>query len=141
MAKQIKTKIKLQIAGGQASPGSKVGPALGQHGLNIGEFCAKFNEATKEQMGEILPVELIVYTDRSYNMVIKRPPATELIKKYAKLSKGAGNPLKDKAGELTDEQLSEIAKLKMPDLNTTDLQAAKKIIAGSARQMGVKIVN
>jgi len=138
--KKIKAKIKLQIRGGQANPAPPVGPALGQHGLNISEFCQRFNEASKDKMGELLPVEISVYADRSYDFILKSPPASELIKKYAKLKKGSGSPLLDKVGQLTDSQLAEIAKVKMADLNTDDLEAAKKIIAGTARQMGVKIV-
>jgi len=139
MAKKIITKIKLQIRGGQANPAPPVGPALGQHGLNIAEFCSKFNEATREQMGEVIPVEITVFADRSYSFILKTPPAGELIKKYAKIPKGSASPLSQKVGSLTDEQLTEIAKIKMPDLNTKDVEAAKRIIAGSARQMGVKI--
>ncbi|MFH0951113.1 MAG: 50S ribosomal protein L11 [bacterium] len=140
MAKEVIAKIKLQIRGGQANPAPPVGPALGQHGLNISEFCQKFNEASKSKMGDLLPVEISVFNDRSYTFVLKSQPASELIKKYAKLKKGSSNPLLDKVGELTDEQLGEIAKIKMADLNANDLEAAKRIIAGSARQMGVKII-
>ena len=140
MAKEVIAKIKLQIRGGQANPAPPVGPALGQHGLNISEFCQKFNEASKSKMGDLLPVEISVFCDRSYTFVLKSQPASELIKKYAKLKKGSSNPLLDKVGELTDEQLGEIATIKMADLNANDLEAAKRIIAGSARQMGVKIV-
>ena len=140
MAKEVIAKIKLQIRGGQANPAPPVGPALGQHGLNISEFCQKFNEASKSKMGDLLPVEISVFSDRSYTFVLKSQPASELIKKYAKLKKGSSNPLLDKVGELTDEQLGEIATIKMADLNANDLEAAKRIIAGSARQMGVKIV-
>jgi len=139
MAKKIITKIKLQIRGGQANPAPPVGPALGQHGLNIAEFCSKFNEATRDRMGEVVPAEITVYADRSYSFILKTAPAGELIKKYAKISKGSGSPLTQKVGTLNNEQLAEIAKIKMPDLNTKDLEAAKRIIAGSARQMGVEI--
>ncbi len=140
MAKKIITKIKLQIRGGQANPAPPVGPALGQHGLNIAEFCAKFNEATRaDRMGEVVPVEITVYVDRSYTFILKTAPASELIKKYAKINKGSGSPLSQKIGSITDAQLTEIAKIKMPDLNTKNVEAAKKIIAGSARQMGVEI--
>ena len=140
MAKEVKAKIKLQIRGGQANPAPPVGPALGQHGLNISEFCQKFNDASKDKMGELLPVEITVYADRSYDFILKSPPAAELIKKYAKIKKGSGSPLLTKIGKITDQQLEEIAKVKIVDLNTNDLEAAKKIIAGTARQMGVKIV-
>ncbi|MCX6796355.1 MAG: 50S ribosomal protein L11 [Candidatus Falkowbacteria bacterium] len=139
MAKKILTKIKLQIPGGQATPAPPVGPALGQHGLNIQEFCQKFNEATKERLGETVPVEISVYQDRTYSFIVKISPASELIKKAAKLSKGSGNPLTDKIGSITTDQLREIAEKKMPDLNTNDVEKAMKILAGSARQMGVEI--
>lgn len=139
MAKKIKTKIKLQIAGGQANPAPPVGPALGQHGLNIAEFCKQFNDKTKDKMGSIIPVEITVYEDRSYDFILKTPPAAELIKKAAGIQKGSGKPLTDKIGKITQAQLEEIAKTKMPDLNTDDLEAAKSIIVGTARQMGVEI--
>ena len=139
MAKKIKTVIKLQIPGGQANPAPPVGPALGQHGLNIAEFCAKFNAATKDKMGDVTPVEITVYEDRSYNFITKTSPAAELIKKAAKLQKGSGKPLTEKTGSITKQQLREIAETKMPDLNTQDVEQAMKIIAGTARQMGVEI--
>ena len=139
MAKKIKTKIKLQIAGGQANPAPPVGPALGQHGLNIAEFCKAFNDKTKDKMGDVIPVEITVYEDRSYTFVLKTSPAAELIKKAAGIKKGSGKPLTEKVGSITNAQLEEIAKNKMPDLNANDLEAAKKIIAGTARQMGVDI--
>lgn len=139
MAKKIKTKIKLQIAGGQANPAPPVGPALGQHGLNISEFCQKFNDATKDKMGDIIPVEISVYEDRSYDFILKTPPAASLIKKIANLKKGSRKPLTEKVASISNQQLEEIAKIKMPDLNTKDLEMAKRIIAGTARQMGVDI--
>ncbi len=139
MAKKIKTKIKLQIAGGQANPAPPVGPALGQHGLNIAEFCKSFNDKTKDKMGDIIPVEITVYEDRSYDFILKTPPAAELIKKAAGIKKGSGKPLTEKIGSITQAQLTEIAKTKQPDLNANDLEAAKNIIAGTARQMGVEI--
>lgn len=139
MAKKLLTKIKLQIPGGQANPAPPVGPALGQHGLNISEFCQKFNDASKDKMGDIIPVEISVYDDRSYDFILKTPPAAELIKKTLKLKKGSGKPLTEKVSSLTDKQLTEIAEIKLPDLNTDDIEAAKKIIAGTARQMGVDI--
>ncbi len=139
MAKKIKTKIKLQITGGQANPAPPVGPALGQHGLNISEFCQKFNDATKDKMGDIIPVEISVYEDRSYDFILKTPPAASLIKKIAKLKKGSGKPLTEKVGSISNAQLEEIAQIKMPDLNTKDINMAKRIIAGTARQMGVEI--
>jgi len=139
MAKKIKTKIKLQISGGQANPAPPVGPALGQHGLNIAAFCKEFNERTKDKMGDIIPVEITVYEDRSFDFILKTPPAAELIKKAAGIKKGSGKPLLEKVGSITQKQLEEIAKTKMPDLNAHDIEAAKKIIAGTARQMGVEI--
>jgi large subunit ribosomal protein L11 len=139
MAKKIKTKIKLQIAGGQANPAPPVGPALGQHGLNIAEFCKAFNDKTKDKMGEVVPVEITVYEDRSYDFILKTSPAAELIKKAAGITKGSGKPLTNKVGSITDAQLAEIAKAKMADLSANDLEAAKNIIAGTARQMGVEI--
>jgi len=137
--KKVLTQIKLQIPAGQANPAPPVGPALGQHGLNIQDFCTKFNEATKDKMGDIIPVEITVYEDRSFDFIMKTPPAAELIKKLAKIKKGAGNPLTDKAGTLTKAQLKEIAEIKMPDLNANDIEAAMKIVAGTAKQMGVEI--
>ncbi len=139
MAKKILTVIKLQIKGGQANPAPPVGPALGQHGLNIAEFCAKFNDATRDKMGDVVPVEITVYADRTYTFITKTPPASELIKKFAKIPKGSGKPLTDKVGSITEEQLREIAAIKLPDLNARDIEAAAKIIAGTARQMGVEI--
>ncbi len=139
MAKKIKTKIKLQITAGQANPAPPVGPALGQHGLNIAGFCKEFNDKTKDQMGNILPVEITVYEDRSYDFIVKTPPAAELIKKAANIKKGSGEPLTKKIGSITEKQLEEIAEKKMPDLSAKNIDAAKKIIAGTARQMGVEI--
>lgn len=139
MAKKLLTKIKLQIPGGQANPAPPVGPALGQHGLNISEFCQKFNDASKDKMGDIIPVEISVYDDRSYDFIMKTPPAGELIKKAAKIKKGSGKPLTEKVATINSKQLEEIAQIKLPDLNTNDIEAAKKIIAGTARQMGVEI--
>jgi large subunit ribosomal protein L11 len=139
MAKKILTKIKLQIPAGQANPAPPVGPALGQHGLNIQEFCTKFNDASRDKMGDIIPVEITVFEDRTYTFIMKTPPAAELIKKIAKIKKGSGKPLTEKIATLTQKQLEEIAIAKMPDLNTKDINQAKKIIAGTARQMGVEI--
>ena len=139
MAKKVKAILKLNLPAGSANPAPPVGPALGQHGLNISEFCQKFNEATKDKMGDVVPVEITVYADRSYTFITKTPPAAELIKKFAKIEKGSGKPLTDKVGSITESQLKEIAAIKMPDLNAKDIDAAAKIIAGSARQMGVEI--
>jgi large subunit ribosomal protein L11 len=139
MAKKIKTVIKLQIAAGKANPAPPVGPALGQHGLNIQEFCTKFNDATKAQMGDIIPAEITVFEDRTFTFVLKTSPASDLLRKAAGVQKGAGNPLKDKVGKISEAQLREIAEKKMPDLNANDVDAAMKIIGGTARSMGIKV--
>jgi large subunit ribosomal protein L11 len=139
MAKKIKTIIKLQIPGGRANPAPPIGPALGQHGLNIQDFCARFNEATKDKNGEITPVEITVYEDRSFDFIMKTTPAADLLKKAAKIEKGAANPLKDKAGKVTKNQVRQIAETKMADLNANDIEGATKIIEGTARSMGIKI--
>ncbi|MDH4330497.1 MAG: 50S ribosomal protein L11 [Candidatus Moranbacteria bacterium] len=136
---ELKTVIKLQIKAGQANPAPPVGPALGQHGLNIQDFCTRFNEATKEKMGDVIPVEINVYDDRSFDFVMKTPPAAELLKKAAKVKKGASNPLTDKAGEVTKAQIQEIAEIKMEDLNADDVEGAMKIVEGTARSMGIKV--
>jgi large subunit ribosomal protein L11 len=139
MPKKIKTVIKLQIKAGAANPAPPVGPALGQHGLNIQEFCLKFNEATKDKGNDIIPVEITVYEDRSYTFKLKTPPAAELIKKAAQIQKGSSKPLTDKVGKITKAQLKEIAEKKLPDLNATNIEGAMKIIEGTARQMGITI--
>ena len=139
MAKKLLTTIKLQIKAGQANPAPPVGPALGQHGLQIQDFCTKFNDATKDKMGDIIPVEISVYEDRTFDFITKTPPASELIKKILKIKKGSDNPLTKKIATITENQLKEIAEIKMPDLNTDDIEQAKKIIAGTAKQMGVEI--
>ena len=139
MAKEVKTLVKLQIPAGRANPAPPVGPALGQAGVNIQEFCTKFNEATKEKMGSIIPVVITVYDDRSFTFVTKTPPASDLLKKAAGVSKGAGNAKTEKVGSITRAQLREIAEQKMPDLNANDVEAAMNIIAGSARNMGIVI--
>lgn len=139
MAKKIKTIIKLQIPGGAANPAPPVGPALGQHGLNIAEFCTKFNAATKDKAGEIIPTEITVYEDRTYDFILKTSPAAEMIKKAAGVAKGSGKPLKEKVGKITKAQVEEIAKAKMVDLNTTNLESAMRTIEGTARQMGIEI--
>jgi len=139
MAKLIKTIIKLQIPAGQANPASPVGPALGQHGLNIQEFCSKFNEATKETPGDIIPVEITVYQDRSFDLNFKQPPVFDLLRKAAGIEKGSDNPLKNKVGKITKNQAEEIAKRKMPDLNANSLEAAIKMVEGTARSMGIEI--
>ena len=139
MAKAIKTVVKLQIKAGQANPAPPVGPALGQHGLNIQDFCLKFNEATKEKGGDVIPVEITVFEDRSFDFVLKTPPAAELLKKAAKVEKGAADPLKQKAGTVTKDQVRQIAETKMPDLNANDVEQAMKIVEGTARSMGIKV--
>lgn len=139
--KPISKKIKLEITGGQANPAPPIGPILGQTGINIMEFCKSFNNQTKDQMGTIIPVIITIYEDRSYDFELRTPPAAVLIKKMIKIEKGAKNSKKDEAGVLTNAQLEEIAKMKMVDLNAFSLESAKKVIAGSARSMGVKIKN
>lgn len=136
--KTVMGQVKLQIPAGAANPSPPVGPALGQQGVNIMEFCKAFNAKTQSQAGTILPVIISVYSDRSFTFEVKSPPASFLIKKLAKIEKGSGVPNKDKVGSLTMKDLEEIAKIKMEDLSAKDLEGAKKIIAGSARSMGVK---
>lgn len=139
MAKKLMTQIKLQIMGGAANPAPPVGPALGQHGVNIQGFCKEFNDKTQDRKGEVVPVIINVYEDRSFSFIMKVAPASELIKKAINLAKGSSNPLKDKVGKLTKAQLKAIAEKKMVDLNANDLESAMKTIAGTARQMGVQI--
>lgn len=139
MAKAIKAIVKLQIPAGKATPAPPVGTALGPHGLNIQDFCSKYNEATREMMGDIVPVEITIFEDRSFTFVMKTPPASDLLKKAAKIEKGAANPLKDKAGTVTLAQIREIAEKKLRDLSANDVEAAMKIVAGTARSMGIKV--
>ncbi len=139
MAKPIQALIKLQIPSGKANPAPPVGPALGQHGVNIMDFCKKFNEATSKQGDTIIPVVITVYKDKTFTFITKTPPASVLIKKALNLEKGSSDPLKNKVGKLSKQKLEEIAKMKMEDLNANDIEAAKKIIAGTARNMGVEI--
>ncbi len=139
MAKKVMTQIKLQIKAGQANPAPPVGPALGQHGLNIQEFCSAFNERTKEQMGTVTPVIITVFQDRSFTFIIKTPPASVLLKKAANLQSGSQEPGKTTAGSVSREQLREIAEAKMVDLNAGSVEAAMKIIAGTARSMGLEV--
>jgi large subunit ribosomal protein L11 len=139
MAKKVLTQIKLQAVGGQASPAPPVGPALGQHGLNIMEFCKAFNAATQQDAGTIIPVVITVYEDRTFTFVTKNPPAAVLIKQAINLQKGSGEPHITKVGKLTADQLTQIAEKKLSDLNANDIDAAKKIIAGTARSMGVEV--
>ena len=138
MAKEIKQIVKLQLQAAKATPAPPVGTALGPHGVDIQSFCVQFNEATKNRMGEVVPIELTIYVDRTFTFVLKTAPASDMIKKKLNLQKGSSNPLQQKIATLTDAQLTEIAQAKMPDLNTKDINQAKKIIAGSARQMGVR---
>ena len=139
MAKKVTTIIKLQIPAGKATPAPPVGTALGPHGLNIQEICQRFNADTKDKGEFIIPVELTVYEDRSYDMVYKTPPASDLLRKAAGIEKGAGEPHKMKAGSVTWNQVKEIAETKLPDLNTNDVEQATKIVAGTARSMGIKV--
>lgn len=141
MAKKIKAVIKLQIPAGQATPAPPVGPALAPHGLNMMEFCQKFNEVTKNQMGWKLPVEITVYENRTYDFKVKQPPASELLKKAAGIEKGSGEPQKTKVAKITRAQLREIAEKKLSDLNTDNIEQAMKIIEGTARQMGITIAD
>ncbi|MFA5986076.1 MAG: 50S ribosomal protein L11 [Parcubacteria group bacterium] len=137
--KKIKTIIKLQIPAGKANPAPPVGPALGQHGLNIQEFCSQFNEASKERMGDIVPVAITVYEDRTFKFVMKTSPASDLLKKAAGAQKGASNPVTDKVGKVTKAQVREIAETKMEDLNAANVESAMKIIEGTARSMGITV--
>jgi len=139
MAKKVIGFIKLHVPGGQANPAPPVGPALGQHGVNIMEFCKQFNARTQGAQGEITPVEITVYGDRSFSFITKTPPASYLIKKAAGLPKGSGVPNTEKVGRVTRAQLEEIAELKMPDLNTTKVESAVKMLAGTARSMGIEV--
>jgi large subunit ribosomal protein L11 len=140
MAKKVLTVIKLQCPAGKANPAPPVGPALGQHGVNIMEFCKAFNEKTAAQMGDIIPVEITVYADRSFTFICKTPPAANLLLKALGLPKGSGTPNKEKVGRITRSQLMEVAKTKMSDLNAGSVEAAAKIIAGTARSMGIEVV-
>lgn len=139
MAKQIKAIVKIQISAGKATPAPPIGPALAQHGLNIAEFCQKFNEATKDKAGYIIPAEVTIFVDRSYTFKLKTPLASQLLLKAAGIEKGSGVPNKTKVGTVTKAQLKEIAEKKMPDLNTTDVEQAMKIIAGTAKNMGIEV--
>ena len=140
MAKEITGYVKLQIKGGQANPAPPVGPALGQHGLNIMNFCKEYNARTADKGDLIIPVEISAYEDRSFSFVLKTPPASVLLVKAANISKGSSEPNRINVGEVTTEQILEIAKIKLPDLNTQNLESAIKIIGGTANNMGIKIV-
>ena len=139
MAKEVIGKIKLQLEAGKANPAPPVGPALGQHGVNIAAFCKSFNAQTQDKMGFVIPVEITVYADRSFTFVLKTPPASDLLKKAAGITSGAKNSKKEVAGKITTAKLKELAETKMPDLNASSVETAMKIIAGSARSMGIKI--
>jgi len=139
VAKKVTGMIKLQIPAGNATPAPPVGPALGQQGVNIMEFCKAFNARTQNQAGMIIPVIITVYIDKSFSFITKTPPAAVLLKKAAKLEKGSGEPNRDKVGKVTKSQVREIAQLKMPDLNATNLDMAERIIAGTARSMGIEV--
>lgn len=139
MAKKIKTILKLQLEAGKATPAPPVGTALGPHGLNIQEFVLKFNEATREKMGQVIPAEITIYEDRTFSFKLKTPPAAFLLRKAAGAEKGSGEPNKKKAGKVTKDQVREIAAIKMEDLNADDIEAAAKIIEGTARSMGIDV--
>jgi len=139
MAKKVIAKVKLQIPAGKATPAPPVGPALAQHGLNIADFCKKFNDMTADQQGFIVPVELTVFEDKTYGFKLKKPPVSDLLKKAAGIEKGSGEPNKVKVAKITKEQLKRIAQQKMPDFNTEDIEAAMKIVEGTAKNMGIEI--
>lgn len=140
MAKPIKTILKLQIEAGKANPAPPVGPALGQHGVNIQQFCQQFNEATKTMSNDVVPAEITIYEDRTFEFKLKTPPASDLLRKAAGIEKGSGDPLKKKVGRVAKEKIREIAEKKMVDLNATDIEAAIKIIEGTARSMGIEVM-
>jgi large subunit ribosomal protein L11 len=140
MAKKVIGMVKLQVPAGQANPSPPVGPALGQHGVNIMEFCKAFNSKTQGQEGMIIPVVITIFADRSFSFVTKTPPAAILLKRAAKIAKGSGEPNREKVGKVTKDQIKEIAQIKMADLNALDIQGAMKIIEGTARSMGIEII-
>lgn len=139
MAKKIIGTVKLQVKGGQANPSPPIGPALGQHGVNIAEFCKAFNAKTQDQLGVVIPVVITIYADRSFSFITKTPPASVLLKQVAKVAKGSSQPNREKVGEVTRKQVEDIARVKFEDLNAYDLEGAVKIIEGTARSMGIKI--
>ncbi|MBW1771746.1 MAG: 50S ribosomal protein L11 [Deltaproteobacteria bacterium] len=140
MAKKIIGTIKLQVKGGQANPSPPIGPALGQHGVNIAEFCKTFNARTQDQAGTVIPVLITIYADRSFSFITKTPPASVLLKQAAKIAKGSGEPNREKVGTVTKKQVEEIAKVKFEDLNAFNLEMAGRIIEGTARSMGIEVV-
>jgi large subunit ribosomal protein L11 len=139
MAKKIIGSVKLQVKGGQANPSPPIGPALGQHGVNIAEFCKAFNARTQDQMGTVIPVIITIYADRSFSFITKTPPASVLLKQAAKIAKGSAEPNRDKVGSVTRKQVEEIAKIKLEDLNAIDIEGAARIIEGTARSMGITV--
>ena len=141
MAKKIIGSVKLQVKGGQANPSPPIGPALGQHGVNIAEFCKAFNARTQDQNGTVIPVVITIYADRSFSFITKTPPAAVLLKQAAQIAKGSGEPNKNKVGKVTREKVEEIAKLKFEDLNAFDIDKATKIIEGTARSMGIEVTD
>jgi len=141
MAKKLVAKVKLQVPAGQANPSPPVGPALGQHGVNIMEFCKAFNEKTKDKQGYIIPAVVMIYEDRTFSFITKTPPAADLLKRAAQIAKASGEPNLNKVASVTKAQIEEIAKMKMPDLNASSLEAAMKMIAGTARSMGIEIAD
>jgi large subunit ribosomal protein L11 len=141
MAKKVVAIVKLALNAGKANPAPPVGPALGQHGVNIMAFCKEYNAKTQEQTGTVIPVEISIFEDRSFTFVLKTPPASVLIKKAAKIETGSNEPNKKKVGQITTAQLQEIAQIKLPDLNANDIDAAMKIVAGTAKNMGVAIID
>lgn len=141
MAKQVTAQIKVQAPGGKATPAPPIGPALGQHGINIGQFVSQFNERTKHFNGMVVPAVITVYADRSFDFIIKSPPASVLLKEAANVAKGAGNPLKDKVGKVTKAQVKKIAETKMTDMNASDMDHAVRVIEGTARSMGIEVEN
>jgi large subunit ribosomal protein L11 len=141
MAKKIKSIVKLAIQAGTANPAPPVGTALGPHGIKIMDFCQEFNEKTKDQKGSVIPAIITIYEDRSFDFILKKPPVSDMIKKMAGIAKGSGTTGKEKIGKLTMAQVEQIANAKMPDLNTQDIEAAKKTVIGTARSMGVEIIN
>ncbi len=141
MAKAIKTVLKLQLEAGKANPAPPVGTALGPHGINIGQFCQQFNEATKDMLGNIVPAEITIYEDRTFEFKLKTSPASDMLRKAAGIEKGAANPLRNKVGKVTKAQIKEIAEKKMVDLNAVSIEGAMKIIEGTARSMGIEVID